>query len=276
LLNRFSLGEHQGYLRAATTIGHVSRTGPGDASNNVYVLGEEDGELALVGRLEGIAPGEQIYSARFIGTRGFLVTFKKVDPLFTLDLSDPTHLKVVGELKVPGYSDYIHPLGEDHLLTIGKDAVDVGEFAWYQGVQISVFDVTDFANPQRVDVEFVGDRGTESEALYDPHAFSYFAPRDLLAVPMRIAEWPAGVTREPYEFGETVFSGLCLFRVTTAEGIEPVARFATAPQGAEDDDWFGPTRGVFIGDSVYAITDTRIGAVSLDDPNGPRYELPLP
>lgn len=109
-----------------------------------------------------------------------------MDPLSTLDLSDPTEPRVVGELKVPGYSDYIHPLGEDHLLAIGKDAVDVGSFAWYQGVQISVFDVSDFADPQRVDVEIVGDRGTDSEALHNPHAFNYFPALELLAVPMRI------------------------------------------------------------------------------------------
>ena len=139
------------------------------------MLGEEDGELVIFGRLEGIAPGEQIYSARFIGSRGFLVTFKKVDPLFTFDLTDPADPQVVGELKVPGYSDYIHPLGENHLLTIGKYAVEDGDMVWYQGVQISVFDVTDFADPVQVDVEIVGDRGTESEALENPHAFNYFA-----------------------------------------------------------------------------------------------------
>ncbi|UCF33677.1 MAG: beta-propeller domain-containing protein, partial [Phycisphaerales bacterium] len=188
LLNRFSLGEYEDHLRVATTVGHVFRTGGDTAKNNVYVLRPEGEELAVVGSVENIARGERIYSARFIGERGFLVTFKKVDPLFTLDLSVPTAPRVVGELKVPGYSDYIHPLGEHHLLTIGKDAVDMGEFAWYQGVQLSVFDVTDFAHPRRVDVKVIGERGTESEALHNPHAFNYFPPSETLAIPMSIAE----------------------------------------------------------------------------------------
>jgi uncharacterized secreted protein with C-terminal beta-propeller domain len=134
-------------------------------SNNVYVLGSEGGELKIVGRVEGIAPGESIYSARFMGVRGFLVTFVKVDPLFTLDLSDPAAPRVVGELKVPGYSDYLHPMGENHLLGMGKDALADGDMTWYQGVQISLFDVGDLADPQRVDVETVGARGTRTRSI---------------------------------------------------------------------------------------------------------------
>ncbi len=272
LLNRFSLGEYQGYLRTATTIGQVWE---GDSTNNLYVLGEENGDLVVVGGLEGIAPGEQIYSARFIGDRGFLVTFKKVDPLFTFDLSDPANPKVVGELKVPGYSDYIHPLGENHLLTIGKDAVDVGDFAWYQGVQISVFDVTDFADPKRVDVEIVGDRGTESEALRNPHAFNYFASKDTLAVPMVIREVSQSQSEEPSAYGEEVFVGLCLYRITTDEGVEPIAQIAT---GADDDIyryWGSWNRGIFIGDYIYAVTDSAVQAIPLDDLSASPIRLPL-
>ena len=223
LLNRFSLGEHRGYLRAATTTDHVRRGG-GDAANHVYVVAEEDGRLNIVGRIENIAPGEQLHSARFIGDRGFLVTFKKVDPLFTLDLSDPRAPVVKGELKVPGYSDYIHLLGQDHLLTIGKDAVDMGAYALYQGVQLSVFDVGDFSNPRQVDAEIVGDRGTESEALTEPHAFNYFEPARMLAVPMRILD-DAGP--DPWARGTWTFEGLCLFHVTPKDGITQIGRIST-------------------------------------------------
>lgn len=275
LLNRFSVGEYKGYLRAATTVGHVSRSGSNGASNNIYVLAEERGELVIVGGLEGIAPGERIYSARFIGDRGFLVTFKKVDPLFTFDLSKPTDPRVVGELKVPGYSDYIHPLGDNHLLTIGKDALDVGDFAWYQGVQVSIFDVTDFANPWRVDVEIVGDRGTESEALRNPHAFNYSASRDILAVPMTISEVPDGQDYGPSAYGDPVFDGLCLYRVTAEEGIEPIARIATTSQDDGYLTWSAWTRGIFIGDYVYAVTDSAVQAAHLDDLTVTPYRLPL-
>ncbi len=264
ILNRFSLGEHDGHLRVATTIGHVARSGDGDATNNVYVLAPSGNRLAIVGKIEGIAPTERIYAARFLGKRGFLVTFKKVDPLFTLDLSDPTSPRVVGELKVPGYSDYIHPLGENHLLTIGKDAVDAGGFAWYQGVQLSVFDVTDFADPRLVDAVVIGDRGTESQALHNPHAFTFFPPADTLAVPMTIV---GGAGWEPSSSGSTVFEGLCLFHVTKDDGIELLRGIETKlheeylPEAyRRRPRW---TRGLFIGEHVYSVTPVSVQALPL-------------
>jgi len=273
LLNRFSLGESEDYLRVATTEGHVSRSGESGVSNSVYVLGETDGELNIVGSVENIAPGEQIYAARFIGKRGFLVTFKKVDPLFTLDLSEPTLPRVVGRLKVPGYSEYIHILDENHLLTIGKDAVDMGDFAWYQGVQLSVFDVTQFDDPALVDAEVVGDRGTDSEALHEPHAFNYFQPQQMLAVPMTIAEGAGG---EPSAFGSPTFEGLTLFHVDAATGIEPAGRISTA---SVSTDFFGYgagwTRGVFMGDHVFAVTSSEVSSLPVGDLDAEPTRLPL-
>jgi hypothetical protein len=266
LLNRFSLGEKDGYLRTATTISASWVGGVETPSQNgIYVLGQDGDKLSVMGKIEGIAPGERIYAARFIGPRGFLVTFRQVDPLYTLDLSDPTAPRVVGELKVPGYSDYIHPLGDNHLLTIGKDAVETGENAGlYQGVQISVFDVTDFANPQRVDVEIIGDRGTESEALSDPHAFNYFAPAEMLVVPMTIAEGAA--PDSAWSYGEWAFSGFCMFGVTPEGGIEPVARVSSPSASASESlyaSWWG--RGVFMGDHVYVVTRSEVQALPLAD-----------
>jgi inhibitor of cysteine peptidase len=276
-LNRFSLGEYEGHLRTATTIGEVHRSGDNTAKNNVYVLHPEQDRLVITGKVEGIAPGERIYSARFLGPRGFLVTFKKVDPLFTLDLSDPAAPRVVGELKVPGYSDYIHPLGENHLLTIGKDAVDMGDFAWYQGVQLSVFDVTDFAEPARADVEIIGERGTESEALTNPHAFNFFGSADTLAIPMTVAE---GAGEDPSSSGYPTFRGLCLFRVTIEDGIEPLGRISTEPEEGSSEyydyywsyDW---ARGVFIGDYVYTVTSTEVLASPLAALSSPPSRLLL-
>ena len=272
LLNRYSLGEYKGFLRVATTTGHVSRIGDGTAVNHVYVLELQNGELTVVGAIEDIAPGERIYSARFMGDRGFLVTFKKVDPLFTLDLKDPTAPKVVGELKVPGYSNYIHPLGKNHLLTIGKDTVDMGNFAWYQGVQISIFDLSDFANPVLVDAEVVGERGTESAALQDPHAFNYFAALDMLALPMKVSE---GADPDvPNSYGHTTFEGVQLFRVTPRDGVEPLAQIPLS-----DLTRYWPlsslVRGIFIGDYLYAVAPDRISALPLDDPNADPFKLLL-
>lgn len=120
VLNQFSMDEFNGYFRIATTMGRHW----GEAlrlRNNVYIL---NSTLGIAGRLEGLAPGEEIYSARFMGSRCYLVTFKKVDPLFVLDLSSPTNPKVLGRLKIPGYSNYLHPYDEGHLIGIGKETVE--------------------------------------------------------------------------------------------------------------------------------------------------------
>ena len=148
MLNQFSMDEWNGCFRIATTRGHVSREGS-SSTNNVYVL---DSDLNVTGKLEGLAPGETIYSARFIGKRAYLVTFKKVDPFFVLDLSVPSDPKVLGALKIPGFSDYLHPYDENHVIGVGKNTVEAdpgeGNFAWYQGMKVALFDVTDVANPQ--------------------------------------------------------------------------------------------------------------------------------
>lgn len=275
LLNRYSLSEHQGYLRVATTSGQAWLGGRQVSGNNVYVLGPGENELVITGQVTGLAPGEQIYAARFLGDRGFLVTYERVDPLFTLELSDPANPTVVGQLKVPGYSDYLHPLGENHLLAIGKETLDDGSIAWYQGVQLSVFDVTDFANPTRLDVETIGDRGTESQALHDPHAFNYYEPSEMLAIPINLIE---GGSDDPWSYGTPTFDGLYLYQVNTTDGITylgrvPLRDVSGAPYCcAWNDAW---TRGVFIGDYVYAVAENLVRAVPQVDVNATPIDLPL-
>ncbi len=285
VLNQFSLGEYDDILRIATTTGHVSRGGGGSSRNHVFLLAERAGALKIIGKLENIAPTERIYSARFIGERGFLVTFKKVDPLFTLDLSDPEKPKVAGELKVPGYSDYIHILEENHLLTIGKDTIEGqgGNFAWYQGVQLSVFDVSDFANPALLHKEVIGDRGSSSEALYNHKAFTFWRARELLAVPIELYEVPAGESwdnqqwgspRRSPAYGEHTFTGLYVYRVTAEDGIELQGRISTE----QESYYYGYsawTRGVFIGDYVYAATENAIKAAKLGSMDGTVWSFEL-
>ncbi|NOX59239.1 MAG: hypothetical protein GXP29_10325, partial [Planctomycetes bacterium] len=171
-----------------------------ESKNNVYVLEQVDDALTIAGRIEGLAPGESIQSARFIGERGFLVTFVQIDPLFTLDLSDPRNPQVVGELKVPGFSTFITPMGDNHLLTIGRDTNDEFGFVRADGVRLSIFDVTDFANPQLAHVEVIGTNGAFSEALFNPKAFTYFAERNLLAFPVEIYGLGGGfgIPTEPF------------------------------------------------------------------------------
>ncbi len=199
VLNQYSMGEHNGFLRVATTTGFNSVFGPTrtESVNAVYVLGVSADELEVVGRIEGIAAGESVQSARFIGDKGFVVTFEQIDPLFTLDLADPTNPRIVGELKVPGFSTFITPLGENHLLTVGQ-YVDPEGNNWQTAVQLSIFDVTDFANPvQAHNLIIGGDTGSYSEALWNPKAFTYFAEAGMVALPVSIYG-----TWAPYDFGD--------------------------------------------------------------------------
>jgi uncharacterized secreted protein with C-terminal beta-propeller domain len=148
VLNRYSMDEYEGYFRIATT------TGWGTSSlNRVYVL---DGTLSVAGALENLAQGERIYSARFMGNRCYLVTFRQVDPFFVIDLSDPSQPKLLGELKITGYSDYLHPYDENHIIGIGKET-DAG---LYQGLKISLFDVSDVSNPKEIAKYEIGEERT--------------------------------------------------------------------------------------------------------------------
>ncbi|MEO2237156.1 MAG: beta-propeller domain-containing protein, partial [Candidatus Poseidoniia archaeon] len=208
ILDQFSLSEHNGFLRVATTTGQWGRwwlsaeeqSGP---ENHVFVLEqlmhaagstEPSTELNVVGHVGGIAVGERIWSSRFVGDRGYLVTFRNVDPLWTLDLSDPTNPQVIGELEVPGVSTYIHPLDENHLLTIGiagdKNGLDWGS------TQLSLFDVTDFADPKLAsklelspvpDDEKHGWNWAWSEATYEHKAFQYWNGQ--LAIPLSTSRY---------------------------------------------------------------------------------------
>ncbi|MBN1489842.1 MAG: beta-propeller domain-containing protein [Phycisphaerae bacterium] len=276
LLNQYSLGEKDGYLRLATTVGW-SGSSDDSSGNGVYVMaaGETAGALVIVGKVENIAPGEEIKSARFIGDRGFVVTFKNIDPFFTLDLSDPTNPRVLGELKVPGFSEYIHVLDENHMLTIGIDADDVGDFAWFQGIQLSIFDVTDFANPTLMHKEPIGTRGTYSEATSNPKAFNYYPQKNALAIPIVLYE---GDTSGP-EWGTHTFTGLYVYRVTLEAGFDLLGRISTrevttSPDYWYDYDWY--TRGVFIGDDVYAVTDNVVKAAPIETPSELTGTLDLP
>lgn len=226
LLNQFSLDEHNGYLRAATTIGQVWRTSA-DSTNNVFIL---DPDMNPAGSIKGIAPGETIFAMRFMGDKGYMVTFKNIDPFFVLDLKDPLNPKVLGQLKIPGYSDYLHPMDENHIIGVGKEAVESTDknFAWYQGLKLAVFDVSDVENPIELHKVEIGDRGTESEALQNHKAFMYSPSKQLLALPVRVAELPASVKARPNrtggEYGNYTFQGAYVYRLTVENGFEELGR----------------------------------------------------
>ena len=271
VLNRFSMDEHQGYFRIATTTGHVSRWGQNSACNHVFTLNRD---LNTVGKVLNIAPGERIYSARFMGNRGYLVTFKKVDPFFVIDLSDPKNPEILGELKIPGYSNYLHPYDENHVIGLGKDAVDVGDFAWYQGVKLSLFDVTDVENPKEISNCIIGDRGTHSLALYDPHAFLFCRDKDLLVLPIRLHEvdeskYPDGVP--PNAYGDFVWQGAYVFDISLEGGFELNGKISHSDDEPQEDDWWywysddSIKRSFYIDDVLYTVSDSMMKANGLED-----------
>ena len=180
LLNSFSMSEHEGDLRVATTDDAAMESA-------VAVLRQQDGALVEVGAVGGLGKTERIYAVRFLGDRGYVVTFRQTDPLYVLDLADPAAPKVTGELKIPGYSAYLHPIGDHRLLGIGQDASEQGRI---QGTQVSLFDVSDPAAPKRLANATLPQ--SQSEAEYDHHAFLWWARTNLAVLPVN--DWQAGRT----------------------------------------------------------------------------------
>jgi uncharacterized secreted protein with C-terminal beta-propeller domain len=269
VLNQFSMDEYGDYFRIATTTRVVGSMEGSNQMNNLYVL---DMDLNIVGRLEGLAPGETIYSARFMSDRCYLVTFKKVDPFFVIDLKDPKNPKILGKLKITGYSDYLHPYDENHIIGIGKETVAAkeGDFAWHQGLKISLFDVSNISDPREISKVVVGHRGTYSPILRDHRALLFDRGRNLLAIPILVAEidpskFPGGVP--PYAYGEYVWQGIYVFNISenglTVRGRITHIENSTVPLGFHSE--YSIKRALYIGNVLYTISDRKVKMNSLLD-----------
>ena len=262
VLNQFSMDEFQGYFRVATT-SYTGWTGRGSGqATNVYVL---NSNLKIVGRLEGLGQGENFHSARFIGEMGYLVTFKKTDPLFVIELRDTTRPRVLGQLNTTGYSDYLQPLDESHLIGIGKDTVDEGSFAWYQGVKISLFDVSDATKPSEIAKYVIGNRGSDSLALRDSKAILLDLGRNLLVLPVTVSMSPN--PNVPNAYGTPVWQGAYVFQVTT-DTLSFRGGITHFPSGfSPNTNGNAPiiTRELYIGGVLYTISQAFVGMNSLSD-----------
>ncbi len=289
ILNQFAMDELDGRLRLATTEGHLPSP---DATNNIFVLEESicgnfgslgdvmppvgcdcvdcapsqplDLVLTTVGAIRGIAPTEDIRAVRFDGDHGFVVTFKKTDPLYAFDLSDPYNPVIAGELHIPGFSTYMHFLDADHLLTIGFDADDQGSFAWFTGIQLQIFDVSDLTQPTLTFKEVIGTRGSTSDATDDHMAFNYFASRDLLAIPMGICADSSG---SGGSYGSTMtFNGLLVYHVTADQGFTLLGGVDHRDPTVTGYDcynwWQNPDsqvkRSIFMEDFVFSISSEKL------------------
>jgi uncharacterized secreted protein with C-terminal beta-propeller domain len=243
--NQFAMDEFDGTFRIATTDSGGSQT-----SNNLFVLQQQGDALVEVGSINDIALGERIYSVRFMGDRAFMVTFHQVDPLFTIDLSDATHPAIVGTLKIPGYSSYIQALDANTLVTIGRDADPTTGRP--KDLQLSLFDVTDLANPVRLDTLSYGDGTsyTYSEAEYDHHAFSLFAEQGILAIPLGVGWYNDGATLSVVQIEDG-----------TLDEIGQVGHDTQV------------RRSLRVGDTLYSVSTTQIKANVLTDPDTALGEL---
>ncbi len=284
VLNQFSMDEKDGKVRIATTTGHLPDP---KTENTLSILEDQGSALGVIGSIDHIAPAEDIRSVRFDGDRGYMVTFKKTDPLYVFDLSDPHAPKTLGELKIPGFSVYMHLMDPTHLLTIGYDAADQGDFAWFTGVILQVFDVANPANPQLTHKETIGTRGSSSEALADHLAFNYFAPKNLLAIPMTVCEGGDGNGN----YGtEMTFSGLMVYDVTTAAGFSLKGKVAhpnttnTQQSGYYDSsacsNWWANAssevkRSIVMDDYIFSVSTRRIKVNALADLNVDVKDLPI-
>ena len=254
MLNSFSISEHEGDLRIATER---------DSGNAIYVLQQDGEELKVTGSVEDLAPGEQIYSARFEGDRGFVVTFRKVDPLFIFDLSDATNPELLGELKVTGYSNYLHVIDENHILGIGREANGGGLF---QEMQVSLFDITDPENPTlKHRYGFEGGRNLWSPLMQDAwnlgshQAINYFASHQTLVMPIYEGNgWNWSWQRS----GGQANVSMRVLDIDIDDGI-------TALGTIDFDDAFNPhdARSVRIGDDLLAISPTVVQSHSLRNPD---------
>ncbi len=179
MLNQFSMSEKDGYLRVATTVGQSWWNR--QTNNTVYILKDVNETLQIEGMLSGLGKeGETIHAVRFMGDRGFVVTFEQTDPLYTLDLSDPENPKKIGELSIPGFSRYLHVVDANRLLSIGRNADVSGR---QQELQVQLFDISDFANPRLVDKVQIGNKESYSEAEYNHKAFAYRASDLMFGLP---------------------------------------------------------------------------------------------
>jgi len=236
LLNQFSMDEHESFLRVATT------TDWANPENAIYVL---DDALDVVGSLEGLAPDERIYSARFLGDKLYLVTFRQMDPLFVIDLTSPKEPEVIGMLEVPGFSTYLHPIDDTHVLGIGQEN-------WT--VKISLYDVSDPSSPVEQSKYLLED-SSWSLALYDHKAVLYDADRELLVIP--------GYTQGNDYYTYYAVPSAFVFEVSVSEGIS-LRGIITHEL---DDSWGSGyiERALYIGECLYTVSRHAVQANMLDD-----------
>ena len=274
--SQFSLDEYKGYLRISTTTGNSWGWGSGRAEslNHLYVLNINDKDMPIVGSVEDLAPGERIYSTRYIGDRAYIVTFRQVDPLYVLDLSNPSSPEVLGYLKVTGYSDYLHPYDDEgnFIIGVGKEASTDGRT---QGIKISLFDATDVENPKEIakyEIEQGKNGWSNSDALNDHKAFLFDREKELLVIPVSYSKEIGRTEQGWYDY--EYWQGAYVFKINKEE--IKLRKAITHETKTEDDKnqrygWYGSSdyvkRSLFMDDTLYTISNKLIKASDLSTEN---------
>jgi inhibitor of cysteine peptidase len=258
VLNQYSMNEYEDYFMVAT-----SRSGTDD----VFVLNQN---LSQAGAIRNIAPGENIYAVRFEGDLGYVVTFKQVDPLFTISFANPADPVILSALQVTGFSDYLYPFGSGYLVGVGKDTVSSssGNFAYYLGLKLSLFNVTS-ANSTEVANYLIGARGTDSTVLDDPLAFTFYAATNTMVIPVNLYTASGSQSSSPScsgcppPFGEFTWQGAYVFDVSKTGfrllGTVTQNNPSQSPSTNEID------RSVIIGNVLYTVSPNEVLASSLTD-----------
>ena len=252
LLNQFSMDESGDRFRVATTIEYYIQHEGTIRSNAVYVLDEQ---LNIVGELEDIAPDESIFSSRFMGDRLYLVTFEQIDPFFVIDSSTDTP-KILGELKIPGFSNYLHPYDEDHVIGIGRDTkLNDNDRVQQLGVKIALFNVADVSNPKVLDDYVIGDGSTQSESLHNHKAFFFDKTRNVLSIPISadVESLDDVTSSKMFAPDYNRWSGFYIFHLDKTDGIESKGTITHS-----DSDWryygMNNARTFYIDDVLYTTS----------------------
>ncbi|MDC4230816.1 MAG: beta-propeller domain-containing protein [Nitrosopumilus sp.] len=272
LLNQFSMDENGDRFRVATTTEIYTQYEGTIRSNAVYVLDEE---LNIVGELDQIAPDESIFSARFIGDRLYLVTFQQIDPFFVIDLSTDTP-KILGELKIPGFSNYLHPYDEEHIIGVGRDTKEIENGRVQQlGIKIALFNVADVNNPKVADEIIIGDSSAHSEALHNHKAFFFDKTRGVLSIPVIGDEDSlSDVSSKMFAPDYNRWSGFYVFDLDSSNGFDLKG---TVTHSGEDSRYYGmgSARTFYIDDVLYTASDEYLKMNSfegLEDINSIKLE----